>query len=139
MLFLSINSAHAAAGSNVLQTCLYDLHYHSTRAGNVHDTYAHTRKMDVVTAQTSASGRRHLMAVGNGQPGVEVSMAIPTTAALAAQQSTAIQSAVTTGTLSSEWGKLGNSTRSFCIQQSCNKCLTKSISLWLAAFTWCST
>lgn len=48
------------------------------------------------------------MAVGNGQPGVEVSMAIPTTAALASQQSTAIQNAVNTGTLSSEWGKLGN-------------------------------
>ena len=79
------------------------------------------------------------MAVGNGQPGVEVSMAIPTTAALAAQQSTAIQSAVTTGTLSSEWGKLGDPTRSFCIQQSCDKCLLKSISLWHAAFTWCST
>ena len=47
------------------------------------------------------------MAVGNGQPGVEVSMAIPTTAALASQQSTAIQNAVTTGTLASEWGQLG--------------------------------
>ena len=64
--------------------------------------------MRFVVVQTSVSGRRHLLAVGNGQPGVEVSMAIPTTAALAPQQNTAIQNAVTTGTLSSEWGKLGN-------------------------------
>ena len=57
--------------------------------------------------QTSTAGRRHLMAVGNGAPGVEVSMAIPTTAAQAAQETSAIQNAVTTGALSSQWGKLG--------------------------------
>ena len=47
------------------------------------------------------------MAVGNGEPGIEVSMAIPTTAAQAAQQSSAISNAVTTGALSTQWGKLG--------------------------------
>ena len=47
------------------------------------------------------------MAVGNGQPGVEVSMAIPTTAADAARQASDISNAVNTGTLSTEWGKLG--------------------------------
>ena len=66
--------------------------------------------MGCVTMQTSTSGRRHLMAVGNGQPGVEVSicMTILTTAALAPQQSTAIQNAVEVGTLSSKWSKLGD-------------------------------
>ncbi|KAA6426293.1 MAG: hypothetical protein FRX49_03404 [Trebouxia sp. A1-2] len=60
-------------------------------------------------AGTSTAGRRHLMAVGNGEPGVEVSMAIPTTTALASSQSTAISNAVTTGALSTQWGKLGES------------------------------
>ena len=48
------------------------------------------------------------MAVGNGEPGVEVSMAIPTTSALASTQSTDISNAVTTGALSTQWGKLGD-------------------------------
>lgn len=65
------------------------------------------QQIGVVVLQTTTAGRRHLMQVGNGQPGVEVSLAIPTTAALAPQQTASISNAVNTGTLSSEWGQLG--------------------------------
>ena len=47
------------------------------------------------------------MAVGGGAPGVEVSMAIPTTAALAQQQRDDISTAINTGGLSTQWGQLG--------------------------------
>ncbi|KAL3142020.1 hypothetical protein ABBQ32_004656 [Trebouxia sp. C0010 RCD-2024] len=66
-------------------------------------------------AGTATAGRRHLRAVGNGQPGVEVSMAIPTMAALANQQAAAISSAVDTGTLATEWGKLGLQTSGYSV------------------------
>lgn len=74
---------------------------------------AHKQRVQQLTSmvmwvQTATAGRRHLRAVGNGEPGVEVSMAIPTTAALANQQAADITSAVNTGTLATEWGKLGN-------------------------------
>ena len=66
-----------------------------------------------VPVQTATAGRRHLMAVGNGQPGVQVNMQIPTTASNSSTQSSAIQNAINNGALASQWGTLGRALQSF--------------------------
>ena len=54
------------------------------------------------------------MAVGNGEPGVQINMQIPTTASNASTQSTAIQNAINNGALASQWGRLGKTFPNMC-------------------------
>lgn len=62
-----------------------------------------------VVLQTSTAGRRRMLAVGNGEPGVQLTLGIPTTSAQASNATTSITNAVNTGSLSTLWGEDGQS------------------------------
>ena len=48
-----------------------------------------------------------MLAVGNGEPGVQLTLGIPTTSAQASNATTSITNAVNTGSLSTIWGEDG--------------------------------